>query len=317
LGSFEDDFVPTLEYLGFDYVLQTGKRGKPKQGVGLVICFRSSVLRLRYQHSRSRAMFAVFSPVRASPVPTTAAPPASPPCLPSIHSPTATISPAAPATLAPVSGSPPPPRALAAPPTVQAGPAAAAQAAAQVEDEEEEEAISEEDLFVCNVHLDGAPELVDVRFQQTKSILQRLLAYQQQHQVRPERSRCVFGGDFNCGALSSVYRLLAEGRVEAGTTECGRLVTKTEFAHPFAFVSAQVAVFGREPEFTFVLGKWRSTIDFLFYHHPSAECVRASPALHTSSYALKRRSLLERALPSAEHPSDHLPLRCTLRFPST
>eukprot|EP00013_Stygamoeba_regulata_P024651 CAMPEP_0177652374 /NCGR_PEP_ID=MMETSP0447-20121125/13087_1 /TAXON_ID=0 /ORGANISM="Stygamoeba regulata, Strain BSH-02190019" /LENGTH=425 /DNA_ID=CAMNT_0019155597 /DNA_START=83 /DNA_END=1360 /DNA_ORIENTATION=+ len=296
LDSFEEDFVPTLEQLGFDYVLQTEKRGKTKRGVGLAICFRSSLLRLRYHHSRSRTMFAVLSPV------------SSPPSDVSAHAshPSAELAATDRADGDDDDHAQPPEQTLnadgdddddAQPPTETMTATATA---------------TEEDLFVCNVHLDGAPELVDVRFQQTKSLLQRLLAYQQEQGVSPGRSRLVFGGDFNSDHHSSVYRLLSEGRMDAGTTELGRVVTKSEFVHPFQFASAQATAFGREPEFTFVLGEWRSTIDFVLFHRPVLQCVSASPLLHTSSYSLKRRALLEKALPSAELPSDHLPLRCTL-----
>jgi len=185
--------------------------------------------------------------------------------------------------------------------------------------EKKPKAKREEYVWIANCHLEGHPMESKRRFEQLKSALKHIRSQQLQMDARPP-SHCatIVNGDFNSTPNSSAYRMMVEG-LEANACDKDILhngnvfVTKAPYKHDYNFQSSYAAV-SKEPEATFILSKdsnW--CLDFIFFNQNALQCVQVMQVLSDEERA---KGLGACALPSANHPSDHLPVASILEFVS-
>jgi mRNA deadenylase 3'-5' endonuclease subunit Ccr4 len=175
-------------------------------------------------------------------------------------------------------------------------------------------------VAVLNCHLEGSPEQSVTRVKQLAKTLQELSSTHTHHNV-------VVCGDFNCvlgNSACSTY-LLQGNCLDEEIEEWGRLVDPEEVSkippHPYKFHSAYpVELITESPVdyVTFVSSPHRYTsgLDQIWYHDTSSSVsVKGiKRAFHSPDH---KRKILDVGLPSANHPSDHLPVGCILELEET
>mmetsp|Transcript_23597 Transcript_23597/g.34967 ORF Transcript_23597/g.34967 Transcript_23597/m.34967 type:complete len:482 (+) Transcript_23597:143-1588(+) len=175
-------------------------------------------------------------------------------------------------------------------------------------------------LAVLNCHLEGSPEQSVKRVKQLQKTLQELSSTHTHHNV-------VVCGDFNCIlGKSACSTYLQQGScLDEVIEEWGRLVDPEKISeippHPYKFHSAYpVELLTESPMdyVTFVSSPHRCTsgLDQIWYHDTSsAVSVKGiKRAFHSPDH---KRKILDAGLPSANHPSDHLPVGCILELEET
>jgi CCR4-NOT transcription complex subunit 6 len=171
-------------------------------------------------------------------------------------------------------------------------------------------------LCVANTHLYSNYQRPDVKLWQSLALVSEL-----EHLVAHRDIPVILCGDFNSEPDSAVYELLTQGRLDARPRpeldERGdmRILPAYEsIRHALDLSSAMAVVSGEEPVFTNYTGKFRGTLDYIFYS-PSRLRVLAASSIPPQE-ELQRSS--GEGLPSACYPSDHLHLCCDmLMMPSS
>ena len=128
------------------------------------------------------------------------------------------------------------------------------------------------------------------------------------------RDACVLTGDFNIQPDSDSYTLLTTGALPKTTPFYPQPTSELDSWRPvlpLAFSSAYAQVDSHEPEITnfseSAFGPFAGTLDYVFL----TNC-RAKEVLDLPSEAMLRSQ--GRSLPSAIHPSDHLPIGALIHF---
>ena len=178
-------------------------------------------------------------------------------------------------------------------------------------------------LWIANTHLEGSPELPNLRFKQLKSFFSRLHLAQatvrsnktskaswaeQKSEMDNERDAVIVCGDFNDCADSSAHRLMTTGSIVAGSTDIVNgqeiVVSKEDYSCNMHFKSAYVTVSGAEPPFTYYRKHHiASTVDYIFY---TPQLLLPCSVLLPSRQ--QYQSIQKQGLLSQDYVSDHLPV---------
>lgn len=127
----------------------------------------------------------------------------------------------------------------------------------------------------------------------------------------PARDALVICGDHNNLLTGSLRALLLQGKVDAGYTEHGKVVTDTTFSHAFHLLSAYDEP---SPEPTFIMppaSHYR--LDHICYTPATLAVLGTLKVLPEGD----REEILTRALPSMKYPSDHMPVGAVFRLHAT
>lgn len=164
-------------------------------------------------------------------------------------------------------------------------------------------------ICLANTHLYSNYQRPDVKLWQTYALITEI-----ERIVVPRDVPLILCGDFNSEPESAVYELLTQGTLVGPHPE---LEEKGDFRvlpqlkniiQSLDLASVMTAPTGTEPVFTNFTGKFRGTLDYMFYS-PSRLRVLAIAAVPPEKD-------LERdcgeGLPSACYPSDHVHLCCDL-----
>jgi len=171
-------------------------------------------------------------------------------------------------------------------------------------------------IAVLNCHLEGSPDKSVTRVKQLQHSLHDLSTKHTHHNV-------IICGDFNCvlgKSACSTYLQRGSCRDE-DIYEWGRLVDQKVAdipPHPYSFHSAYpVELLTKTPMdyVTFVSSphQYSAGLDQIWYHEGSSSV--SVKGIKRAFHSLKhQRKILDTGLPSADHPSDHLPVGCILDF---
>ena len=171
-------------------------------------------------------------------------------------------------------------------------------------------------IAVLNCHLEGSPEKSVTRVKQLQHSLHDLSTKHTHHNV-------ILCGDFNCilgKSACSTYLERGSCRNEE-ILEWGRLVDPKVAEippHPYNFHSAYpVDLLTDNPMdyVTFVSSPNRcaSGLDQIWFHdHEGSSSVSVKGIKRAFQSSKHQRKILDTGLPSADHPSDHLPVGCIL-----
>jgi CCR4-NOT transcription complex subunit 6 len=158
-------------------------------------------------------------------------------------------------------------------------------------------------VCVSNTHIIASPEHCDVKLWQANALLQAL---QEFLATRPLIMGTVICGDFNSPPDSAVYSLLSEGMVSPDHPEMSDphgLLKETELCHNHHLASSYYEMMGHEAPLTNWMNEQETlTLDYIFY---DARVIRPTATLEVTNTGY---------MPSAQHPSDHLPIASDFVF---
>mmetsp|Transcript_112887 Transcript_112887/g.364621 ORF Transcript_112887/g.364621 Transcript_112887/m.364621 type:complete len:337 (-) Transcript_112887:68-1078(-) len=167
---------------------------------------------------------------------------------------------------------------------------------------------SKRGIAVVNCHLEGDPHQASTRVKQLQTALKQVASM--------EHHAMVVLGDFNCDLRTSASAAyLAFGSVPDGVQEWGRDVPPAAGdvpGHGYSLSSAYNVDSGDEFTFT-IRGTSVWFLDQLWYTPSALEAVATRSAFHGPEH---RKTILDRGLPSADDPSDHLPIAAAFRWTS-
>jgi len=158
-------------------------------------------------------------------------------------------------------------------------------------------------FLLATTHLHWNPNYECIKFIQAKLLIQELI-YVRSLQTKTDIP-IVIAGDFNSTPKSLVYDFFKDGELSSSDE---RIVYKRDaviwgdIVHNLNLDSAYRATIG-EPEITNIGDEWRGTIDYIWYTKDTLKPVNVVPL-----------PVPKDLLPDSIHPSDHLPLQCTLQF---
>ena len=148
-------------------------------------------------------------------------------------------------------------------------------------------------LAIANVHLEGHPDLHDMRFNQVKSLIKQL--------QKQKPSAAIITGDFNNEVRYSLRDVLIGGSIEAGAMDEGFVVTKEPFSHDLGLDSA----YGDDEAYSFIMPpRARYRLDHCFHSKAALTPVAVLDVLPAAECA----EILASGLPNRIYPSDHLPV---------
>eukprot|EP00435_Cladocopium_sp_Y103_P063883 s1389_g25.t1 len=166
------------------------------------------------------------------------------------------------------------------------------------------------ELCVANCHLEGDPHQPMARVAQVRSALQEAA-----RRGGPRGHALVLVGDMNAPLISSaVASYLSFGSVVPGVSEFGMLVDvgkiSAESGHPYSMTSAYTP----DPhEFSFTLRGAAGhchMLDQIWFDSTRCHCQALRNLFRSDEHKL---AVLNRGLPHAEDPSDHLPVGVILK----
>lgn len=162
---------------------------------------------------------------------------------------------------------------------------------------------SDDVLSIVNVHLEGKASESVRRIEQITSAMRSL----SRHLHDTMNPRIIVCGDFNSFNVDGPFQLLTTGILPKGFTEDDVvLAPETDIKIPFTLTSA----FETAP-ITYISKRRATTIDWLLYSPNSIKCVDSVQCV--DEFALKDMITRTR-LPTAEFPSDHLPIAATFEL---
>jgi mRNA deadenylase 3'-5' endonuclease subunit Ccr4 len=158
-------------------------------------------------------------------------------------------------------------------------------------------------VCVANTHIIASPEHCDVKLWQANMLLQTLDEFLS---TKNEVVGTVICGDFNSPPDSSVYGLYSEGTVDPDHPEMSDphgLLKETDFCQHHQLASSYYATMGHEAPLTNWMNEQETlTLDYIFY---DTRVIRPTATLEVANTGY---------LPSAQHPSDHLPIASDFVF---
>ncbi len=163
-------------------------------------------------------------------------------------------------------------------------------------------------LCVVNTHLYSNHQRPDVKLWQTMNLAREIQSF-----VSSRDLALLICGDFNSEPTSAVYEYLKHGAVSSDHPELHVQDAKVRvlpdahnIVHDMHLASAMEAAFGSEPSFTNFTGKFKGTLDYIYYS-PNRLRIMAATSIPDEH---DLRQLAGEGLPCACYPSDHILLCC-------
>jgi len=168
-------------------------------------------------------------------------------------------------------------------------------------------------LIVANTHIYWDPKFKDVKLWQTMTLLKQLHTYAISHRIR--KIPIILTGDFNSEVDSAVYQLLSTRKLNPShplinkhtpTMKLMSEMNNQPLEHHLPLKSAYSHF--SEPEFTNYTGHYTGTLDYIWF---TEHLLRVVGVMEMETEEKLQKYT---ALPSPQHPSDHLPLLSEFAF---
>ncbi|KNC47151.1 uncharacterized protein AMSG_03579 [Thecamonas trahens ATCC 50062] len=304
IPKFQADLASPLAAAGYTAILQNDKNRAETHETANAIIFRSDLFELAYENHRSRTLVVALLP-RFGPA---AVIPGMDHIAAAQDEAEARVRTAAATKVADAGANAPPPDKRALKKLAKEVKTARNKAARAMRS-----AMAPHLVWLVCCHLQGHPAEVNTRLSQVRSSLHKgVLAGARTFDAAATLAnlRLVYCGDFNDEADSLVYKLMVTGSVDAGEVQTfdgfDDVVVGKAATHDASLVSSYAHCTGTEPTVTFKAPNMRtSTIDFVFAALPHLRPLMVFDRLSTPEAIA---DVIRTSLPSAEHPSDHLPV---------
>ena len=165
---------------------------------------------------------------------------------------------------------------------------------------------SDDELTIVNVHLEGKASEAVRRIEQITSAMRSL----SRHINGSPNPKIIVCGDFNSFNVDGPFQLLTTGILPKGFVEDDVVVVpEKDITIPFTLVSA--FSHGKTAPITYISKRSATTIDWILYSPNSLKCV---DRVHCVDEFALHDMLTRTRLPTAEFPSDHLPIAATFEL---
>jgi CCR4-NOT transcription complex subunit 6 len=170
-------------------------------------------------------------------------------------------------------------------------------------------------VLVANTHINAGVEFDDVKLWQTQHLLLEVERVMTQHAGSTSAIPLVVAGDFNSLPGSDPHTLLSAGGIQPESGDPYGLLSTLPLRHNMPLRSAMATVGAHanasaeshelqrmEPPYTNYTAHFVGTLDYIFYN---TGVIRPTATLEVTNTGY---------MPSAQHPSDHLPIASDFVF---